>query len=89
MENRASGLGSMVWGAGARGGGGGGKGVRGRGRGVGGTGASQLKEFTSPQDPTGGLCLWSWGGPRKVDVFLWARYPCRGKGVGGRVEGWG
>ena len=29
-----------------------------------------------PQDPTVGLCLDSWGGPRRVGVFLRARYPC-------------
>ena len=29
------------------------------------------------QDPTVGLCLGSWGSPRGVCVFLWARYPCR------------
>ena len=28
------------------------------------------------EDPTVGLCLGSWGGPRGLGAFLWARYSC-------------
>ena len=40
------------------------------------TGVPHLQENATPYDPTVGLCLEFYGGPRGVCVFLWARYPC-------------
>ena len=34
------------------------------------------QENAAPQNPTVGLYLGSWGGPRGLSVFFWARYPC-------------
>ena len=47
------------------------------------------KKTLPPSDPTVGLCLGSYGGPRGKGVFLWARYPCsvQGFGFGGLVLG--
>ena len=40
------------------------------------TGVPHVQEHATPEAPTVGLCLGSWGGPRGVRVLLWARYPC-------------
>ena len=45
------------------------------------TGVPHLQENAPPWDPTVGLCLGSWGGPRGVGGFLCAKYPCRELGI--------
>jgi hypothetical protein len=40
------------------------------------TGVPDFKKNVPPWEPTVGICLGTYGGPRGVDVFLWARYPC-------------
>ena len=40
------------------------------------TGVHNLQENAPNYDPSVSLCLGSLGFPRRVDVFLWARYPC-------------
>jgi len=46
------------------------------------TGEPHLQENATPEDPTVGLYLGSYGGPWGVGVFTWARNPCRNFGFG-------
>ena len=41
------------------------------------TGVPRSWETPSPQDPTIGLCLGPYGGPKGGGCFSWARYPCK------------